>query len=187
MSTTEEAPTPTNNLKLRADKLKVPYALEDPSTGKTVYQINFVTEGAAHKLSCTQSVYNKIDSNAYHRKKNLEFVLNQNSETGLVDRIDATQKKDFFHERGGMPESADITSDSGVTTAVFIIDADGMADCKVQPADTTVETIGAIREAIEAKHKTEDGIKMLDLLVGKYLVTDIREGGNHIYVDPKAK
>ena len=175
---------PATYTKLKADKLKHPGQMPDPTDGtKTIYEIHFVTEGTLHTMPCSQTVFNRIQDQKYVYEKSYEFVLGLNNQTKMVERIDGTQTKDFFHERGG---KQDAEAGGGVDDRFVLLVRfeDGSLDCKGQPSNCTTETVTEIRDAIL---DMDEDVRMNDLLANKYMVVDIRQGGNHIYVDPKSR
>jgi hypothetical protein len=168
--------------KVTAQKMYFPSVAKHKTTGEPEYTLNCVVDAKARAFKCTKTVWLRADSAKYQNQFKNTFTLGINEETGLVEYIDSNEKQDFFTQRGGTPERTNqggLMADA-IPYLVLSTMTPGIVETKHRPSNVKDRVVNEIREAV-LQNST---IKVGDVLLGKYLVCDIRNGGDMIYVDP---
>jgi len=168
--------------KIKVDSLKHPYTTED--SGKTQYFVQYAANGKISNKQCTAEVYAKIKTQylAYDGKK--EVTLGVNPTSALVDRIDTNDIKHSQFEVVADEANPQAQRNIAITYLIYTVFSDGYVELKAKPTDTPYEVAIEILDYL-CLHHTE--LKTQDIILNKYLVADIRQNGQYIYIDPSVR
>lgn len=155
-----------------------------------------------YNVLCTQTIFQDIVSKKLWRQKNIKIKLIFDA-SGQVENYEVATNiptesyfgfkinPDDLKELQRESENLDYTTQSPSSMPDCIIkildkpNADGMlAEVKYMPTKAKKENMSEIITAVNSLVKKKKAIKAKDILIDKYLVTDIGNDGAYIYVNP---
>jgi len=163
--------------KLKVTTLTQPYKADQNGTPK--YILTYIKDSKVGEIECTEEAYARVLLNNYHYATRKEITLGINPTTNIVDRVDAQEKKAYFDK------TKDAEGNSmEAPYLIFSVFSDQSVELKAKPNNVSAEVATEILDYLYANHKT---LKAFDIILDKYLVADIRQGGQYIYIDPTSR